>query len=44
MPLSPSLKEHLKPGTMSLLFSGNGFFGYFPNSSSPSRSSTQPEF
>ncbi|PLB51284.1 hypothetical protein P170DRAFT_464232, partial [Aspergillus steynii IBT 23096] len=37
--LSPSLKEHLKPGTMSLLFSGNGFFGYYPSSSPPSPNS-----
>ncbi|KAI9039297.1 FAD-dependent oxidoreductase [Aspergillus affinis] len=41
-PLLPSLKTHLKPGTMSLLFSGNGFFGYFPSSSSSSPSTSTP--
>ncbi|KAH8429372.1 FAD-dependent oxidoreductase [Aspergillus melleus] len=42
-PLPASLKTHLKPGTMSLLFSGNGFFGYFPSSSSSEHpTSTSP--
>ncbi|KAH8690833.1 hypothetical protein BGW36DRAFT_306426 [Talaromyces proteolyticus] len=34
IPITPTLRRHIDKGCMNLVFGGNGFFGYFPDTSS----------